>query len=387
MELEFKTTSIFTKNLEAYEDKDVRFICNMGSSRSSKTISILQLLIYICLTNEKEDVTIVRQSLPVLRANVMKDFVDLMISMEIYNEKNHNKTNSKYTFPNGSIIKFISGDSSSKLRGLKSTTCFIDEITEISLDTFTQLNIRTSNKMICSFNPSEVDFYIFDLINREPKKSRLIHSTYKDNVFLGEVQIKEIEDLINVDPEYYRVFALGLPPTNNNKIYNHFKSCENVMGDLICFGLDFGFTHSNVLVSVYEYDGEYYVNEEFCQTHLTINDLITKMNNMNIDKSIKIYCDYSRPENIAELKRAGYKAENADKNVKQGIDTIRSSKINLTKSSVNAWSEYKNYMWKTVDNKIIDEPVKMYDDFMDALRYAIHTHKTKGKITGKLKCY
>jgi len=32
--------------------------------------------------------------------------------------------------------------------------------------------------------------------------------------------------------------------------------------------------------------------------------------------------------------------------------------------------EYENYKWKKVGDAIIDEPIKLFDDAMDAIQYA-----------------
>ena len=37
--------------------------------------------------------------------------------------------------------------------------------------------------------------------------------------------------------------------------------------------------------------------------------------------------------------------------------------------------EYINYMWKKKGDAILDEPVKAWDDIMDAVRYAIYQIK------------
>ena len=52
----------------------------------------------------------------------------------------------------------------------------------------------------------------------------------------------------------------------------------------------------------------------------------------------------------------------------------------MDEKAVNAWKEYRQYSWKTNGNHILDEPVKLNDDAMDAIRYAIHTHKKKTNV-------
>jgi phage terminase large subunit len=48
--------------------------------------------------------------------------------------------------------------------------------------------------------------------------------------------------------------------------------------------------------------------------------------------------------------------------------------------STNLWKEYRLYSWKVDRDRILDEPVKLFDDGLDAMRYAVYTHhkSTKG---------
>ncbi len=61
-----------------------------------------------------------------------------------------------------------------------------------------------------------------------------------------------------------------------------------------------------------------------------------------------------------------------------GIDSVKTSKIFINKNSLNIMDEYRKYSWKSRGEQIIDEPIKLFDDCMDALRYAIHS---KGSVT------
>ena len=113
---------------------------------------------------------------------------------------------------------------------------------------------------------------------------------------------------------------------------------------------------------------------------MTISDLIVKMNSiLNDSERFKpIYCDYARPEAIEELKRAGFNAIPAYKAVKAGIDYVKSKEIYLNDNAGNTWKEVKLYSWKTYKDTITDEPVKLYDDGLDAIRYALYTGKKTG---------
>lgn len=382
-ELEIRHTNIFTKNLDAFNDNDIRFIINQGGTRSSKTYSIVQLLIYYCLTNAGKNVSVIRQSLPTIRGSVLKDFVEVMNDLKLYDENNHNKTDNVYRFPTGSRISFISTDEPQKLRGKKHDVIFINEANEIPFEAFIQLNIRTMKKVIIDFNPSE-ESWINDLMIRETEKTILIKSTYKDNTFLNREQIKEIEALINVDDNYYRIYCLGEFPITHKRVYTHFQ-ISNVKGSLVCYGIDFGYNHPTALVAMYEDDGEYYFEEIIYESFLTSTDLLKLMDKKEVAKDVRIYCDYARPEIMQELSRWKYRTYKANKDVSDGINTLKSKKIYITPSSINLLNEYKLYSWKEKQNEISDEPIKLNDDGMDAMRYALHSFKKNAPV--KMKIY
>ena len=223
MELEIKTTNVFSKNMKAYED-GYRFLVNQGGSRSSKTFSILQLLIFLCLTTPKLKVSIVRKSFPSLRGSVLKDWMEIMDELGLYNIKNHNRTENYYKFQNGSIIEFFSIDDAKKVRGRKRHIAYLNEANELNFDDFQQISLRTESTLIVDFNPSEDEHWIYDLIS--DKRSILIRSTYKDNIFLHPDNVEEIENLINVDESYYRIYALGEKPSKS--ILNKDCRCDDV---------------------------------------------------------------------------------------------------------------------------------------------------------------
>lgn len=375
--LNIKHTQVFTKNYEALNREDKRFIINQGGSRSSKTYSICQLLIIWALTNPNKIISIVRKSFPSLRGSVMRDFLEVMRDLELYNQNDHNKTENIYKFSNGSQIEFFAVDDEQKLRGRKRDILWANEANELDFEEFNQLNMRTSEKLIFDFNPSENFHWLYQLIEREG--SILIHSTYKDNPFLAEAQVKEIEDLIKIDEGYYRIYALGEKSSGKTTIYTHWKTYDDKPEGQSIWGLDFGYNHPTSLIEVIWDTNRASVREVIYESGLTSGDLINKMNELNIPKGDEIICDGARPEIIEELKRAKYNAKVADKAVKAGIDSVKSTELYIHKESINTIKEIQSYKWKSNGDIILDEPVKLYDDAMDAMRYAIHWWKKKSK--------
>ena len=382
MELQIEHTEVFEWNYDAYNEGK-RFIINQGGARASKTYSILQLLVVLCLTTPKLSCSIVRKSFPSLRGSVMRDLFEIMKELNIYNVKNHNKTEHIYKFDNGSFIEFFSVDDDQKVRGRKRDICYINEGNELEFDEFNQLNMRTTKSLFIDFNPSEVEHFLYDLVSNE--NSILIKSTYKNNPFLSKLIVEEIENLINVDYEYYRVYCLGERANATTRVYNHFKQFidEPLNIDTIIYGLDIGFNHPSALVECKFIDNRVYVKELIYERNLTSVDLINKIKIIGIDKNRDFYVDSARPDIIEDLRRNGfYKARGADKEVVEGIDSVKSMEVFIHHESINLWKEYKLYSWKSNGDIISDkEVVKEMDDGLDGTRYAIHSYKKNKKVS------
>ena len=379
-ELTIKQTPVFNWNFDALQRDDIRFLVNQGGSRSSKTYSLCQMVIVYCLTHPGKMVSIIRKTFPTLRGTVMRDFFEVMKELELYDEKLHHKTENMYNFPNGSSVEFFGADNEQKLRGRKRNILWINEANELNFEEFTQLNMRTTDKLIFDFNPSDNFHWLYDLINRS--ESVLIHSTYKDNPFLGDAQVKEIENLIQYDESYYRIYALGEKGSGKTTIYTHWKYYETLPEiKSVIYGLDFGFNHPTSLIECSFTENDVYVKEIIYQSHMTADDLVKKMKELNVSTKTEIICDGARPEMIEDIKRSGFNVKIAIKEVKKGIDSVKSSGLFINKESLNVVKEINSYKWKTNGDLVLDEPVKVYDDAMDAIRYAIHWYKLKNKKT------
>lgn len=373
--LQFDTNKLFLKNHKAYKDGH-RYIINTGGSSSGKTYSLLQLIIWICLT-EKVSVSIVRNSLPALRQSAMDGpggFFDIMRHYNLYDEKSHQKTENKYYFPNGSCVQFFGVVDGQRTKGARRDILFCNEGDDLNLEEFVQLRVRTNKTIFIDRNPTR-ETWIDDLIKDE--RAIHFHSTWKDNRFLSDNIIQDLESLIDVDINKYRVLAQGLPPTDNIRIYSHFKQYDVLpQYSDICYGLDFGFSRQ-AMVKCYNTDSGWYIEEILYDEGMTQEDLILFLKATVFDQGT-IYCDSARPDQIESIKRAGFQAVGSDKSVGAGIDSIRSSKISVSIESINLWKEFKGYCWKT--NKETGKPIqgevlKMNDHLMDSLRYAIHTYK------------
>ena len=366
--MDINATQVFGWNWDALTS-DKRFIINQGGSRSSKTYSLCQVIIVYCLTNPNKVVSIVRKTFPALRATCMRDFFEVLKDLNIYEKSSHNMSENIYRFPNGSLVEFFSVDDEQKVRGRKRDIGWCNEANELWFEDFQQLNMRTEEKMIFDYNPSDSTSWLYELPKDE---SVLIKSTYKDNPFLPESIKRQIEDLARTDEALYQIYALGEKAISKSNIFNTWtfimRRPERFKN--FVYGLDFGYNHPSALMRVYWCDGDIYIEPVLYESYLTTSELIERFKQLNIEQSIDILADYSRPEIIAEMQNAGFNVNNANKNVKSGINSVKTFKV-WCQEDDNLKKEYNNYKWKKIGDNITDEPVKLYDDAMDAVRYAV----------------
>lgn len=382
-ELKIQATTVFQRNWEATS----RFVINIGGSRSTKTYSILQLLIVKALeSTEPLVISIVRKSLPSLRISVMRDFLNILKQLDLYNEELHNKTENTYQL-NNSLIEFFSIDDAQKRRGTKRDILFVNEANEITYEDFFQLNIRTTTQVFFDFNPSETFWYNDQIQTRDD--ITIIHSTYKDNPYLNDDQIKEIERLQHTDLQYYQIYALGQFAGAIDRIYSY-TPLDDIPVDrgakLVALGLDFGYTNDpTTLVEVWRQGDNIYLNELIYQTGLTNSDIGDLMSEYGVDKTIEIIADSAEPKSIEELRRYGFNIKPAIKgpdSIKNGIDILKRNRLFVTKQSTNLIKELNNYKWITDKNgNKLNKPVDMFNHALDAVRY-VALNKMKQGNTG-----
>ncbi len=370
--MDIPITSTFQKLLEY--SKVYRFLINEGSSRSSKTYSILQFLIYKAL-EKKITITISRVKLTWLKKTVLIDFLDIIEKHYGLSTGRLHRTEMIYTFDNGSIVNFIGSEEKQKLHGLKQDIYYGNEYDEATYKQFEQANIRTKELFIIDYNPKYVEHWIYDKVETR-KDAILIKSTYKDNYYLSKSIVNEIEALKDVDEVSWQIYGLGLRAAYKGIIYQSWKIVNDVpkQYEWIVRGQDSGFNDPFALIDVY-FDGQSItVDERVYQSHMTDNDVIIKYKELNITENDEVVADSSDPALIRALRHAGYNVYGANKfqgSVLAGIKTLKKYPVNITKHSKNIIKEKNMYRWKqhAQTEKFLDEPEDKNNHALDAIRY------------------
>ena len=367
MTVEFKTSKVFDRLLKNIQN---RYQIFYGGSSSSKTISILQYLTLYAYKYPNKRITISAESTPVIRKTLFADWCDVVMK-ELYDPSAFNGSEMVYKFPSGSIFQFIPADDASRFHGLRQDIIFFDEIYNIKKAIYDQADIRTKEKVFCSFNPTS-QFWLQD--HFLDKDTYVDHSTYLDNPFLTQIQIDAINKRKLLDPNFHNVYALGLFGDLEGIIFRENVNwfITNEFPDEFSkkiYGMDFGFSvDPTSLVDVRYSNGELYIKELLYDLELTNPDI-----SKHID--FKTICDSSEPKSIAELKRLGCDISGAVKgpdSIINGIKKMKEFKINITKDSLNLIQELRKYKWAVnKQGERLNRPIDDYNHAIDAIRYAL----------------
>lgn len=287
---------------------------------------------------------------------------------------------------NGNEIVSAGLDDREKLKSIAGiTSIWIEEATELDMLDFLQVNLRlrgrTENykQIMLTYNPVDANHW---LNTTKLDGSHKVKTTFRDNTFIDREYIKVLDGLKEQDENYYNIYALGEWGTLRNIIYKPFELADEYpeIFDEIIYGLDFGYNNPTALIEVKIRDDIYYLNELIYEKHLTNSDLIKTIKKLGIPKSRSIYCDSSEPNRIRELINSGYNASPASKEVRDGIDFLKSCRIISRHRNTGINKEVLSYSYRQDANgNVFEEPVKFNDHAMDAIRYAIYTHNKDRK--------
>ena len=382
-----------------------RFLVLRGGGGSGKSYFCAQKILYRIMKdwNEgfKHRFLVLRKTLPYARKSVFPLVREYIYKWGLQGECSINRTECVITFSNGSEIIFSGLDESEKLKSIHGLTgAWLEEATEFGVEDFRQLNLRLRGKIptyfqiMISFNPiSELNwvykefFMGFGMAQNRRKNTYLDFSTYKDNTFIDEAYKKELQALEDIDYMWYKIYCLGEWGSLENLIFkkwSYVKEFPTDLQEVVC-GCDFGFTHNSALVLLGIGKEGIYAKELLYKKKQTTAMLATRMLEVIPDvpyarnvlnRETPIYCDSARPDSIAELRKSGLNvipaAKGAD-SVMAGINCIKQHKLFVTEDSTNIVKELQTYKWKeNKEGQVFDEPVKLNDDLVDAMRYAAY---------------
>lgn len=381
-----KATIVFEKNWEALQSKKYKYIINSGSSRSSKTFSILQIFWILAWTQPRTKLAVFRNTKKDCKDTVLQDMLKYYVTLPNYEKVTFNKTESIFLFPNGSTINIEGTDDELKVHGYHSDYLWFNEFYRMPKTTFDQLDMRCSGCVFMDYNPVG-RLWSDDLIKQD--NAIQIHSTFRDNPMCPEEQRKKIlsyePNAYNIaqrtaDEYMWQVYGLGLKAEKPNRIYKNWKTITDTEFSELPYNnyycLDFGSSNPTAVCEI-KFDGNdtFFIKERLYLPSTQMQGSISEtLDGININRKIPIICDSADPMGIQELLLNGFNALPAMKgqgSVNSGIKLVQKFNIYYTESSFNLENEYDEYEWEIVSGVNLDRPIKKNDHLLDGIRYVI----------------
>lgn len=375
--MKLQTTRVFSEITNARRN-GYTTVSEQGSSRSAKTYNTVIWIVCECLAVPKTTVSICRATLPSLKGSVLRDFIEILQRIGEYNDKCYNKTDLIYTFPNGSWVEFFSCDNETKLRGRKRKILFVNEANELKFLEWQQLQLRTTQFSIIDYNPSFSDEHWICEVNKDPRTYHFI-STYKDNPFLEQKVIDEIESLKRKNYSLWQIYGLGQQAQVEGLVFRNVDVVERIP-ETGCrrrhfLGVDFGYTNDPtaiVDVLIEEETKTLYIDELCYRTSMLTSDIVAELKPQGV---VKVISESADPRLVQEIYRAGINIHPVVKyqgSVEAGLTKMQEYKIVITKHSSNVIKEFRNYTYsQDKEGKWLNIPIDVWNHAIDAIRYVV----------------
>ena len=388
-ETKITCTTVFEKN---YHNPSP-VVVNVGGVRSSKSYSIAQCINAYALEFPGLAIGICRKVASTLTSSVVRPFIEVSNTFNTWADGNFNKTERYYVYEQGdgnpkkSTIQFFGLDDIEKIKSTKFNLIWMEEATGFTYEDFSFLQTRLSaekpagwqrNQIILSLNPSDARGWIRTQLLPQ-KDVCLIESTYKDNPFLDDDYIRNIEALKDTNPRMYKMLVLNQWGVSEGRVFDKWQLYDDATApkdfDQVLYGLDFGWNHATALIECSYKENAVYLREVIYKNHINNSELIALMDAAGVNKAWAIIADSAEPDRIDEIFNKGYERIEGIKKIEvvKTISILQNYKIYIHKDSKNLQSEFDEYEWKkNLAGQYLDrlEPDKQHDDAIAAVRYA-----------------
>jgi phage terminase large subunit len=380
-------------------DYSHRWEVYMGSAGSAKSYFITQKLIVRCC-REKIKILVCRRTATTIRNTCFSLFKDVLAKWQLTPHVKIRETDFNIKFPNGSEIIFIGLDEETKLLSLNGIgAIFIEEVFEVPKPIVEQLNLRlrgdTVNKqIIMAFNPISKNHWLYNFCEEQPPSSFIYtHSTYRDNPFLDEEYLHELEELYTHNPQKARIFCDGeWGVDSEGLVIQNWREEEFDAMALAAQGLehragmDVGWIDKSAIIdTLYDKQNKtIYVFNEFYKSGCQLTELADAIRDMNLQKT-KLYVDAAEPRTIQYFKNEGINATACAKgkdSVKAGLMFLQDHLIIVHPKCQNFKTELENfsYIKSKVTGEWTENTTHEYSHAIDACRYAFSDIYTNKKL-------
>ncbi|EGT3738799.1 TPA: PBSX family phage terminase large subunit [Clostridioides difficile] len=385
-----------------------RYQIYFGGSSSGKSFSLAQRTVLDVFKGNR-NYLIVRNVQSTLKRSCLNEITKAISNFKLNEYFQVNKTDMIITCKlNKKQILFCGLDDVEKVKSITPidgviTDIWVEEATETDYKAVKQLDKRLRGKskvvkrLTLSFNPILKDQWLYteyfdiwedDKQYVEKDNVSILKTTYKDNKFLAEDDIKALEN--ESDKYYYEVYTLGNWGVLGAVIFKNwrvedFSDIENTF-DNFRHGIDWGFADDPFAYVKSHYDRmrrKLYICDEIEAVGLLNREaapLVSKKANGDL-----VICDNASPKDVAEFSDLRINAVSARKgagSIEYGIKFLQGLEIIIHPRCQNFKNEINKYKYKEDKNgNILPIAVDKDNHLIDALRYSLENDMEYGGIS------
>lgn len=389
-------------------DFDTQFGAAVAGVQSGKTFVGAHWSLAMIAKHAGKSGVIVAPTYKILQQATMKKFFDIAPSYRQYFKEQKGEIN----LPNGTTVYVRSAENPLGIEGITAHWVWLDEGGQCSSLTWTVLRSRvsmTGGKILITTTPYNMGWLYqqFYVPWKEGKDSNLTFITWKsvDNPYFSQEFYEAEKNRLPWEEfsrrymgEFHKIAGLIYDLSEDRII----GPINNLIGkaEAKVIGLDWGFRNPTGIIVAYLYDNAWYIVEEWKQSEKTTAEIIQVLHNLISQHKIsRVFPDPEAPDKYEECKRAGIPVYEANNDVSEGISAIRQAihegrffvyrdcKETIDEMSMYHWMDQKQGVFEK-DPK--EQPQKFNDHLMDAMRYAIHSHKRTvmyGRASEAIKPY
>ena len=324
-----------------------------GGAGSGKSVFVAQKTVIKALRGKRK-VLVIRKVARTQKESCFTVIKDVLRSLNMLDRCLINKSTLDITLPNGSVFLFKGMDDSEKIKSIANITdIWIEEATELTLEDYTQLNLRLraqapNLQIFLSFNPVSKANWCYLTFFAKPTEAFVLKTTYIDNAFLPPAYIESLERMKETNYTYYKIYALGEFCSLDKLVFTNWEEREFDLGELIkshkyttLTGLDFGFTNDPTALIVSlgsREDKEIFIFDEYSSPGLLNPEIAEIIKAKGYAKNI-IMADCAEEKSIEEIRRCGVpkikKCAKGKDSVLFGIQQLQQYKI-----YVHLWCDF-----------------------------------------------
>lgn len=369
--------------MQRFHKMDKRGALLEGSSRSGKTISSIDAIIYLgARIGSGNTINVYRETYNSFKTTLYNDFSMRLDDFGLQNPFLESKEVPTLRIL-GNKVNLIGADKINKSHGLGGDYSYFNEMTDISQDFFDQIEMRTKKFWWGDYNPKVTSHWLYDKVATRDDVG-FLHSTFRDNPFIADVELAKIlsyEDTPDnrrqgtVDVYKWKVYGLGLRAAMEGLIFPNVIWIDEFPDDCEeeSYGLDFGYTvDPSALVRAGVKGRNLFLELKLyapTETPDVLGELLSKL----LPEDAVCWADSADPDMIRNLKAMGfpiYAIRKPNGSVKFGCSLIKRYKIHIVRSS-EFRIEQENYKRKVIQGITLDEPIDKFNHAWDASRYAV----------------